>query len=77
MILVDFKDIQTQIGFNVHKLVIWEDKNLKKLSAFGSFNKSSAPYIQTPYEGILISYKNVWKKLKMVKVQWRKKSLLS
>lgn len=61
--LMDFREIQKRIGFGVYKLIIWEDKNMKKLHAFGSFKSASAPHIQTPYEGILISYKNQWKKL--------------
>ena len=61
--LMDFRQMQRDIGFNPYKLVIWEDNNMKKMHAFGSFKSASAPHIQTPYEGILISYKKQWKKI--------------
>jgi hypothetical protein len=61
--LMDFRTIQQEIGFKVHKLAIWPDRSMKKLTAWGSWLSASAPNIQTPYEGILISYKNQWKKI--------------
>lgn len=60
--LMDFRELQKKVGFNVYKLIIWDDNSMKKLCAFGSFKSASAPHIQTPYEGILISYKKQWKK---------------
>ena len=62
--LYDIKKIQEDIGFHVHKLCLWPDNTRAKLSAWGSYLSASAPYINTPYEGILISYKNQWKKSK-------------
>ncbi len=61
--LFDLLQIQTELGFHVHKLCLWEDATRKKLTAWGSFCSASAPYINTPYEGILIAYKNQWKKI--------------
>jgi len=61
--LMDIRNIQEKIGYNVHKLIIWDDITRKKFTAWGSWLSASAPYINTPYEGILISYKNQWKKL--------------
>ena len=51
------------IGYNVSKLVIWNDPTMSKLTAWGSWLSASAPNIQTPTEGILIGYKKQWKKL--------------
>ena len=61
--LYDIQRIQEELGFNVHKLCLWEDTTRKKFTAWGSYLSASAPYINTPYEGILISYKKQWKKL--------------
>lgn len=61
--LYDIQRIQEDIGFNVHKLCLWEDNTRKKYTAWGSYLSASSPYINTPYEGILISYKNQWKKI--------------
>ena len=61
--LMDFRNIQMEIGFNVHKIAIWTDRSMKKFTAWGSWLSASSPNIQTPYEGILISYKNQWGKI--------------
>lgn len=75
--LMDIRNIQRDIGFNVYKLIIWDDPNMKKLCAFGSFNSASAPHIQTPFEGILISYKKDWKKLKAGKSTMESKEFIN
>ena len=61
--IMDIRSIQEDIGFHVHKLAVWEDKTLSKNTAWGSWLSASSPNIMTPYEGILISYKNQWKKI--------------
>jgi site-specific DNA-methyltransferase (adenine-specific) len=60
--LFDLKKIQEETGFKPHRIVIWEDRNTSMLSSWGSWLGASSPYIKTPYEGILISYKEQWKK---------------
>ena len=60
--LYDIQRIQEEIGFHVHKLCLWSDVTRAKFTAWGSYLSASAPYINTPYEGVLISYKQQWKK---------------
>ena len=73
--IMDIRNIQENIGFNVHKLIIWEDgtgwewkgspmKYLQDKKIESSYLSAENPYINTPYESILISYKNEWKKSK-------------
>lgn len=61
--LYDFITIQNKIGMHPSKIVVWEDTTKSKLTAWGSWLSASSPYIQTPYEGILISYKKQWSKI--------------
>ena len=61
--LFDFKNIMDRLGYNVHKVAVWDDLTRKKLTAWGSWKSASSPFIQTPYEGILIACKESWKKL--------------
>lgn len=49
-------------GFKHHGLAIWNDTTLSKRTAWGSYCSPSAPYINSPFEGILISYKSQWRK---------------
>lgn len=60
--LFDIYNIGKKIGLNPHKLIIWEDVTRRKFTAWGSWLSASAPFINTPYEGILIFYKYQWKK---------------
>ena len=60
--LTDIQRIEEEIGFTPTKLCLWEDSTRKKFTAWGSWLSASSPYINTPYEGILISYKKYWKK---------------
>jgi site-specific DNA-methyltransferase (adenine-specific) len=49
-------------GFKHHSMALWYDVTLTKLTAWGSWLSASAPYVSAPFEGILILYKDQWKK---------------
>lgn len=61
--LFDFHTICEEIGYHHHALIIWDDRTVCKKSAFGSFKSASSPYLNLPCEGILVMYKDQWKKL--------------
>lgn len=54
--------IAEEIGFKHHGVAIWDDRTLSKRTAWGSWKSASAPYINSPHEGILIMYKDHWKR---------------
>jgi site-specific DNA-methyltransferase (adenine-specific) len=60
--LMRINNICEAIGFHHHGLAIWDDRTLSKRTAWGSWLSSSAPYINSPHEGILIMYKDRWKR---------------
>jgi site-specific DNA-methyltransferase (adenine-specific) len=51
------------MGYHTHKIAVWDDLTMKKQTAWGSWMSASSPFIQTPYEGILVAYKDVWTKI--------------
>ena len=61
--LFDLKNIMDDIGYNCHRIAIWDDLTLVKQTAWGSWLSASAPHINCPYEGILIAYKHQWNKI--------------
>ena len=61
--LFEYKNIMEEIGYTTHKIAIWDDLTMVKQTAWGSWLSASSPFIQTPYEGILISYKKQWTKI--------------
>lgn len=58
----DISTILKNIGFREHAIVVWPDNTISKRTAWGSWKSASAPYINTPYEGIIIMFKEEWKK---------------
>jgi len=60
--LMKLNTIGEEIGYKHHGLAVWWDITLTKLTAWGSWLSASAPYINSPFEGILILYKEKWKK---------------
>ena len=54
--------IMEHIGFKHHALTVWQDRTLAKATAWGSWMSASSPYINSPFEGVLIDYKDSWKK---------------
>lgn len=55
-------DIAMKIGFKHHAVLLWNDITVVKKTAWGSWLSASSPYINSPFEGFLVLYKNQWKK---------------
>ena len=56
--------IMNRIGFKHHTIAVWPDITLANKTAWGSYMSASSPYINSPYEGILIDFKEQWKKIR-------------
>lgn len=59
----DITEIAKQVGWKYHSTVIWNEGNISKSSAWGSWLSASSPYVIAPVELIIILYKDTWKKL--------------
>lgn len=64
----DITTIAKEIGFQYHSTVIWNEGNISRRTAWGSWKSASAPYVIAPVELILILYKRNWKKTSGSKV---------
>jgi site-specific DNA-methyltransferase (adenine-specific) len=58
----DFTHIAKTIGYKYHSTIIWNEGNISRRTAWGSWMSASAPFVIAPVELILILYKNRWKK---------------
>lgn len=58
----DFTTIAKKIGFKYHSTIIWNEGNISRRTAWGSWLSASAPYVIAPVELIIILYKSKWKK---------------
>lgn len=58
----DLTKIAKEIGWKYHSTIIWNEGNISRRTAWGSFMSASAPYVIAPVELILVLYKDSWKK---------------
>ncbi len=58
----DLTTIAKQIGFSYHSTIIWNEGNISRRTAWGSWLSASAPYVIAPVELIVVLYKTSWKK---------------
>lgn len=58
----DFTSLAKKIGYKYHSTIIWNEGNISRRTAWGSWMSASAPYVIAPVELIVILYKNNWKK---------------
>ena len=58
----DITKIAKDIGWKYHSTIIWNEGNISRRTAWGSYMSASAPYVIAPVELILILYKDSWKK---------------
>ena len=65
---VDLTAIAKQVGFKYHSTIVWNEGNISRRTAWGSWMSASAPYVIAPVELIVILYKNQWKKTSGSKV---------
>jgi len=63
-VYVDVVSIAKKVGFKYFSTVIWNESNISRRTAWGSFASASAPYVIAPVEVIVLLYKHSWKKLR-------------
>jgi len=61
-VCADLTIIAKQIGWKYHSTIIWNEQNISRRTAWGSWLSASAPYVIAPVEVIVILYKKRWKK---------------
>ena len=58
----DLTTIAKKCGFAYHSTIIWNEGNISRRTAWGSWLSASAPYVIAPVELIVVLYKKSWKK---------------
>lgn len=61
-VCADITTIAKQVGWLYHSTIIWNEQNISRRTAWGSWLSASAPYVIAPVEVILILYKKNWKR---------------
>jgi site-specific DNA-methyltransferase (adenine-specific) len=58
----DLTKIAQKVGWQYHSTIIWNEGNISRRTAWGSWLSASCPYVIAPVELIVILYKGEWKK---------------
>ena len=58
----DLTTLAQEVGWKYHSTIVWNEGNISRRTAWGSWCKASAPYVIAPVELIVVLYKNEWKK---------------
>ena len=61
-VCADITGIAKKVGWRYHSTIIWNEGNISRRTAWGSWMSASAPYVIAPVEVILVLYKKNWKK---------------
>lgn len=61
-VYADVVSIAKKVGLKYFSTIIWNEGNISRRTAWGSFASASAPYVIAPVEVIVVLYKHVWKK---------------
>lgn len=58
----DVTTVAQQAGFRYQSTIVWNESNISRRTAWGSWMSASAPYVIAPVELIIVLYKETWKK---------------
>ncbi len=62
-VYADIVNIAKKVGWKYFSTIIWNEGNISRRTAWGSWLSAKAPYVIAPVEVIVIFYKNQWPKL--------------
>ena len=58
----DITNIAQDVGWQYHATIVWNEGNISRRTAWGSWMSASAPQVIAPVELIVVLYKDSWKK---------------
>ncbi len=58
----DVLQIAKELGWRYFATVVWNEQNVSRRTAWGSWKSASAPYVIAPVEMIVLLYKGTWEK---------------
>lgn len=62
-VCADITTIAKKIGWKYHSTIIWNEQNISRRTAWGSWLSARAPYVIAPVEVIIVLYKKQWRKI--------------
>lgn len=75
-VYADIVNIAKKVGWKYFSTIIWNEGNISRRTAWGSWLSARAPYVIAPIEVIIIFYKERWQKIKNGKSDISKKEFM-
>jgi len=75
-VCADITTIAKQVGWRYHSTIIWNEQNISRRTAWGSWLSARAPYVIAPVEVIVVLYKKYWRKINYGKSDITKKEFI-
>jgi len=63
-VYADVVAIAKKVGWKYFSTIVWNEGNISRRTAWGSFMSARAPYVIAPVEVIVVLYKQTWRKLR-------------
>lgn len=63
-VCADITVIAKDVGWKYHATIVWNEQNISRRTAWGSWLSASAPYVIAPIEVIVVLYKKRWEKIR-------------
>lgn len=61
-VCADLTTIAMDIGWHYHATIVWNEGNISRRTAWGSWKSASAPHVIAPVEVIIVLHKGEWKR---------------
>jgi len=61
-VYADIVSLAKRAGWHYHATIIWNEGNISRRTAWGSFRSARAPFVIAPVEAIAVLYKQDWRK---------------
>ena len=58
----DLTRVAMAVGWNYHATIIWNEGNISRRTAWGSWKSASAPHVIAPVEVVIVLHKGAWKR---------------
>ena len=75
-VYADIVNIAKKVGWKYFSTIIWNEGNISRRTAWGSWMSARAPYVIAPVEVIVIFYKEKWQKIKKGKSDISRKEFM-
>ncbi len=75
-VYADIVSIAKNVGWKYFSTIIWNEGNISRRTAWGSWLSARAPYVIAPVEVIIVFYKDRWQKIKNGKSDISKKEFM-